>query len=141
MYIFYIVFFLYDCSCFIFQQIILSHRRIISSSETGLNNADSRPKLVVGSPEGFPGTIDGKLREARMNHPKGFIVDDKGNIYVADAMNMAIRKNSTCGATRCAGLWFRYTWFCCFFWLFWPIGVNRVNNLSRFWWRFIVCFS
>jgi hypothetical protein len=26
-----------------------------------------------------------------MNHPKGSTVDDKGNIYVADAMNMAIR--------------------------------------------------
>jgi hypothetical protein len=29
-----------------------------------------------------------------MNHPKGFIVDDKGNIYVAYAINMAIRKIS-----------------------------------------------
>jgi hypothetical protein len=76
-----------------------------------------------------------------MNHPKGSTVDDKGNIYVADAMNMAIRKNNTCGATRRAGLWFRYTWFCCFFWLFLPIGVNRVNELASFWWRFIVCFS
>nr|CAB3447824.1 unnamed protein product [Digitaria exilis] len=54
----------------------------------------SRPKLVAGSPEGFPGHVDGKLREARMNHPKGFTVDDRGNIYVADAMNMAIRKIS-----------------------------------------------
>lgn len=36
--------------------------------------------------------MDGKLREARMNHPKGITVDDKGNIYVADTMNMAIRK-------------------------------------------------
>ncbi|KAL6911426.1 hypothetical protein ACP4OV_000231 [Aristida adscensionis] len=57
----------------------------------------SRPKLVAGSPEGFPGHVDGKPREARMNHPKGFTVDDRGNIYVADAMNMAIRKISDTG--------------------------------------------
>ncbi|KAL6633613.1 hypothetical protein ACP70R_026284 [Stipagrostis hirtigluma subsp. patula] len=63
----------------------------------------SRPKLVAGSPEGFPGHVDGKLREARMNHPKGFTVDDRGNIYVADAMNMAIRKISDTGVTTIAG--------------------------------------
>ncbi|XP_066319429.1 uncharacterized protein [Miscanthus floridulus] len=63
----------------------------------------SRPKLVAGSPEGFPGHVDGKLREARMNHPKGFTVDDSGNIYVADAMNMAIRKISDTGVTTIAG--------------------------------------
>lgn len=57
----------------------------------------SRPKLVSGSPEGFPGHVDGRLREARMNHPKGFTVDGRGNIYVADAMNMAIRKISDTG--------------------------------------------
>lgn len=29
-----------------------------------------------------------------MNHPKGLTVDDRGNIYIADTMNMAIRKIS-----------------------------------------------
>jgi hypothetical protein len=28
-----------------------------------------------------------------MNHQKGFTVDDKGNIYVVDVMNMAIRRS------------------------------------------------
>lgn len=59
--------------------------------------ADSRPRLVAGSPEGYTGHVDGKLREARMNHPKGLTVDDRGNIYVADTMNMAIRKISDAG--------------------------------------------
>lgn len=59
--------------------------------------ADSRPKLVAGSAEGYCGHVDGKLREARMNHPKGLTVDDKGNIYIADTMNMAIRKISDGG--------------------------------------------
>ncbi|GLT50295.1 hypothetical protein SLA2020_237890 [Shorea laevis] len=63
----------------------------------------SRPKLVAGSPEGYSGHIDGKHREVRMNHPKGLAVDDRGNIYIADTMNMAIRKISDAGVTTIAG--------------------------------------
>ncbi|KAK9272771.1 hypothetical protein L1049_003148 [Liquidambar formosana] len=63
----------------------------------------SRPKLVAGSPEGYTGHVDGRLREARMNHPKGLTVDDRGNIYIADTMNMAIRKISDAGVTTIAG--------------------------------------
>lgn len=58
---------------------------------------DSRPKLLAGSAEGYTGHVDGKLRQARMNHPKGLTVDDSGNVYVADTMNMAIRKISDTG--------------------------------------------
>ncbi|KAJ0720805.1 putative six-bladed beta-propeller, TolB [Helianthus annuus] len=57
----------------------------------------SRPKLVAGSPDGHSGHVDGRLREAKMNHPKGLTVDDKGNIYIADTANMAIRKISDTG--------------------------------------------
>ncbi|XP_011620888.1 uncharacterized protein LOC18427530 isoform X2 [Amborella trichopoda] len=63
----------------------------------------SRARLVAGSADGYSGHVDGKLREARMNHPKGFAVDDKGNVYVADCMNMAIRKISETGVTTIAG--------------------------------------
>ncbi|GMJ08236.1 hypothetical protein like AT1G70280 [Hibiscus trionum] len=63
----------------------------------------SRPRLVAGSPEGYPGHVDGKPREARMNHPKGLAVDDRGNIYIADTMNTAIRKISDAGVTTIAG--------------------------------------
>ncbi|XP_056166087.1 uncharacterized protein LOC115687489 isoform X2 [Syzygium oleosum] len=63
----------------------------------------SRPKLVAGSPAGYAGHVDGKPREAKMNHPKGLTVDDKGNIYIADTMNMAIRKISDSGVTTIAG--------------------------------------
>lgn len=59
--------------------------------------ADSRPKLLAGSAEGNTGHVDGRLREARMNHPKSFTVDDRGNIYIADTMNRAIRKISDLG--------------------------------------------
>lgn len=58
---------------------------------------DSRPKVLAGSVEGYFGHIDGKPRESLMNHPKGLTVDDRGNVYVADTMNMAIRKISDSG--------------------------------------------
>ncbi|RRT46024.1 hypothetical protein GW17_00054335, partial [Ensete ventricosum] len=60
----------------------------------------SRPKLIAGSPEGYVGHVDGRPREARMNHPKGLTVDGRGNIYVADTMNMAIRKISDTGKSE-----------------------------------------
>ncbi|XP_058114903.1 uncharacterized protein LOC131257945 [Magnolia sinica] len=63
----------------------------------------SRPKLLAGSAEGYSGHVDGKPREARMNHPQSFTMDDRGNIYIADTMNMAIRKISDSGVTTIAG--------------------------------------
>ncbi|KAL5552928.1 hypothetical protein UlMin_040329 [Ulmus minor] len=63
----------------------------------------SRPRLVAGSAEGHSGHVDGRPRDARMNHPKGLTVDDRGNIYIADTMNMAIRKLSDAGVTTIAG--------------------------------------
>ncbi|KAE8706715.1 homeobox-leucine zipper protein HAT5-like [Hibiscus syriacus] len=63
----------------------------------------SRPRLLAGSSEGYSGHVDGKPREARMDHPKGLTVDDRGNIYIADTMNMAIRKISESGVTTIAG--------------------------------------
>uniref|UniRef100_A0A1J3E0P1 NHL repeat-containing protein 2 n=1 Tax=Noccaea caerulescens TaxID=107243 RepID=A0A1J3E0P1_NOCCA len=63
----------------------------------------SRPRLVTGSPEGYPGHVDGRFRDAKLNHPKGLTVDDRGNIYVADTVNNAIRKISEGGVTTIAG--------------------------------------
>ncbi|XP_074591265.1 uncharacterized protein LOC141847179 [Curcuma longa] len=61
-----------------------------------------RPQLVAGSAKGSSGHVDGKPREARMNHPTGLTVDSKGNIYVADTKNKAIRKISDTGVTTIA---------------------------------------
>ncbi|RAL53254.1 unnamed protein product [Cuscuta campestris] len=63
----------------------------------------TRPRLIAGSAEGHSGHVDGKKRDARLNHPKGLTVDHKGNIYIADADNMAIRKISETGMTTIAG--------------------------------------
>ncbi|XP_062096472.1 uncharacterized protein LOC133802215 isoform X3 [Humulus lupulus] len=54
----------------------------------------SRARLVAGSFQGYKGHVDGKPSEARFNHPKGVTMDDKGNVYVADTLNLAIRKIS-----------------------------------------------
>ncbi|XP_051144789.1 uncharacterized protein LOC127260852 [Andrographis paniculata] len=63
----------------------------------------SRPILVAGSAGGYSGYVDGRLRQAMMNHPKGLTVDDRGNIYIADTDNMAIRKISDNGVATIAG--------------------------------------
>lgn len=59
--------------------------------------ADSRGRLVAGSFQGYTGHVDGKPSDARFNHPKGVTMDDKGNVYVADTMNLAIRKVGDAG--------------------------------------------
>eukprot|EP01018_Ginkgo_biloba_P015213 Gb_09226 [translate_table: standard] len=63
----------------------------------------SRARLVAGSLDGYSGHVDGRPRDARFNHPKGFTVDDRGNVYVADTLNMAIRKIGEAGVTTIAG--------------------------------------
>ncbi|XP_002524526.2 uncharacterized protein LOC8288262 isoform X1 [Ricinus communis] len=63
----------------------------------------SRARLVAGSFQGYKGHVDGKSNEARFNHPKGITMDDKGNVYVADTLNLAIRKIGDAGVTTIAG--------------------------------------
>ncbi|XP_058114901.1 uncharacterized protein LOC131257943 isoform X3 [Magnolia sinica] len=46
------------------------------------------------SGNGVAGFSDGDLTDATFNHPRSFAVDSKGNIYVADKNNHAIRKIS-----------------------------------------------
>jgi putative methionine-R-sulfoxide reductase with GAF domain len=59
--------------------------------------ADSRGRLVAGSFQGYTDHVDGKPSDARFNHPKGITMDDKGNVYVADTQNLAIRKIGDAG--------------------------------------------
>ncbi|KAK4802979.1 hypothetical protein SAY86_001182 [Trapa natans] len=63
----------------------------------------SRARLVAGSFQGYSGHVDGKPSEARFNHPRGVAMDDKGNVYVADTFNLAIRKIGDSGVTTIAG--------------------------------------
>ncbi|XP_027061907.1 uncharacterized protein [Coffea arabica] len=63
----------------------------------------SRARLVAGSFQGYTGHVDGKPSDARFNHPRGITMDDKGNVYVADTANLAIRKIGESGVTTIAG--------------------------------------
>ncbi|ONK80115.1 uncharacterized protein A4U43_C01F14040 [Asparagus officinalis] len=63
----------------------------------------SRARLVAGSFQGYSGHVDGKPSDARFYHPKGVTTDDKGNVYVADTSNLAIRKIGESGVTTIAG--------------------------------------
>ncbi|KAI3966032.1 hypothetical protein MKX01_010989 [Papaver californicum] len=63
----------------------------------------SRARLVAGSFQGYTGHVDGKPTDARFDHPKGVAMDDKGNVYVADTSNLAIRKIGESGVTTIAG--------------------------------------
>nr|GEW28452.1 hypothetical protein [Tanacetum cinerariifolium] len=63
----------------------------------------SRARLIAGSFQGYTGHVDGKPNDARFDHPKGVTMDDKGNVYVADTSNLAIRKIGEAGVTTIAG--------------------------------------
>ncbi|KAF9683884.1 hypothetical protein SADUNF_Sadunf04G0060300 [Salix dunnii] len=51
------------------------------------------------SGEGRNGYTDGEPGLARFNKPKSFAVDFRGNVYVADQLNHAVRKISNSGVT------------------------------------------
>lgn len=61
----------------------------------------SQASLMVKrlSGEGKTGYIDGEPGLARFNKPKSFAVDLRGNVYVADQQNHAVRKISNSGVT------------------------------------------
>lgn len=47
-------------------------------------------KILAGN--GVSGYVDGDFASAKFDRPKSFAIDLKGNIYVADSHNHAIRK-------------------------------------------------
>lgn len=57
--------------------------------------ADSVINRFAG--DGSSGHVDGKAGNSRFSKPRGFAVDAKGNVYVADKSNKAIRKISSSG--------------------------------------------
>eukprot|EP00262_Sarcandra_glabra_P014637 TRINITY_DN4319_c0_g1_i1.p1 TRINITY_DN4319_c0_g1~~TRINITY_DN4319_c0_g1_i1.p1 ORF type:complete len:271 (+),score=35.82 TRINITY_DN4319_c0_g1_i1:73-885(+) len=61
-------------------------------------------KINRFSGNGFAGFSDGdSTASAMFNHPRSFAMDAKGNVYVADRNNHAIRKVSRSGVTTIAG--------------------------------------
>ncbi|XP_078431203.1 uncharacterized protein LOC144703009 [Wolffia australiana] len=66
-------------------------------------SAYSRGRLVAGSFQGRSGLVDGKPSDARFHNPRGVAMDGKGNIFVADVSNLAIRKIGDSGVSTIAG--------------------------------------
>ena len=66
------------------------------------------PNGTVSTFAGQPGSVgaaDGPAETARFNFPAGLVVDDEGNVYVADRANFTVRKISPSGnVTTLAGL-------------------------------------
>ncbi|GMH01627.1 hypothetical protein Nepgr_003466 [Nepenthes gracilis] len=63
----------------------------------------SQDSVTKFSGSGVAGFSDGESDTATFNKPKSFAVDSKGNVYVADRNNLAIRKISNSGVTTIAG--------------------------------------
>lgn len=80
--------------------------------------ADSVINRFAG--DGTSGYVDGKAGNSRFNKPRGFAIDGKGNVYVADRSNKAIRKISSSGVCLIHFLYsFCFNASCCFVILVW----------------------
>lgn len=72
-----------------------TRNHVIRKVKDGQVSTFAGPALaVLKNAQGFPtgGLLDGKASEAFFNEPTGLALDAKGNVYVADAGNHAIRK-------------------------------------------------
>ncbi|KAL2540911.1 NHL domain-containing protein [Abeliophyllum distichum] len=62
-------------------------------------NVESVIKRLAGN--GQWGYVDGDLDSAMFDRPKSFAVDYRGNVYVADKNNYAIKKITKSGIVKC----------------------------------------
>ncbi|KAJ6936065.1 hypothetical protein NC652_010947 [Populus alba x Populus x berolinensis] len=74
-----------------------SSRSVFYTLPFPISQASLMVKRLSG--EGKTGYIDGEPGLARFNKPKSFAVDLRGNVYVADQQNHAVRKISNSGVT------------------------------------------
>ncbi|XP_061977325.1 uncharacterized protein LOC133698430 isoform X1 [Populus nigra] len=74
-----------------------SSRSVFYTLPFPISQASVMVKRLSG--EGKTGYMDGEPGLARFNKPKSFAVDLRGNVYVADQQNHAVRKISNSGVT------------------------------------------
>jgi DNA-binding beta-propeller fold protein YncE len=73
---------------------------IMFSCSTGDADAQSRIRVNTLTGSGQAGLADGNAQAGQLNRPHGLAVDRKGNIYVSDRGNHAIRVVAVNGAIR-----------------------------------------
>ncbi|CAM8953963.1 unnamed protein product [Rhodiola kirilowii] len=80
---------------------------VLDSAQSGfyiISSPISQESVIVRlAGNGSAGFADGDLRSSVFNKPKSFVIDLKGNVYVADKSNHVIRKITSSGVTTIAG--------------------------------------
>ncbi|KAL9677824.1 hypothetical protein QQ045_015660 [Rhodiola kirilowii] len=80
---------------------------VLDSAQSGfytISSPISQESVIVRlAGNGSAGFADGDLRSSVFNKPKSFVIDLKGNVYVADQSNHVIRKITSSGVTTIAG--------------------------------------
>ncbi|KAG6532063.1 hypothetical protein ZIOFF_005901 [Zingiber officinale] len=74
-----------------------------ASSSPNSTVSSFQMEFSAGGGEGGALPVERACSNARFYRPKGAAMDDKGNVYVADISNMAIRKITESGVTTIAG--------------------------------------
>jgi uncharacterized protein (TIGR03437 family) len=76
---------------------------ILTNGDSRIRKVDTKGTITTVAGSGTPGFNDGSGTAAQFNFPTGIAVDGSGNLYVADSLNLRIRKVTSGAVTTVAG--------------------------------------
>jgi uncharacterized protein (TIGR03437 family) len=76
---------------------------ILSNGDGRIRKVDTNGNITTVAGSGTPGFADGSGTSAQFNFPTGIAVDGSGNLYVADSLNLRIRKVAGGSVSTIAG--------------------------------------
>jgi trimeric autotransporter adhesin len=76
---------------------------IMSNGDGRIRRVDTKGVITTVAGNGVPGFTDGAAGSAQFNFPTGLAVDGSGNVYVADSLNLRIRKITGGSVSSVAG--------------------------------------
>jgi len=76
---------------------------ILQNSDGHIRKVDSKGIITTVAGNGIAGFADASADKAQFNSPTGLAVDGSGNLYVADSLNLRIRKVAGGNVTSIAG--------------------------------------
>lgn len=76
---------------------------IMSNGDGRIRKVDTKGIITTVAGNGVPGFNDGAASGAQFNFPTGIAVDGSGSVYVADSLNLRIRKIAGSTVTSVAG--------------------------------------